>query len=269
MRRQSRHTGLFRLVHLAFPLVFLGGATFPHIAKAESTLGQRGTVRDESAVSRAHHPASRSTTRARRDDRLGAAFAMAFGGSVKASRTGDVLELTFDPKLPRPRAFPRENTRLFRALLRATSSLLGGDEGDDYLVGSYFGEPPPEPRYLEAKQRIPGSDIAFEAPLVQAWFDDAGYLVRVRVVGEAVRGTAEVHRLPKIDEGRATACAVRAAGVTATEATTRLGLALRDGKAYLAYRVRVTARTATRATAKVEADVDATTCAVTVNEGEH
>ncbi len=191
---------------------------------------------------------------------------MAFGGSVQKSRTGDMLELGFDPRLPRPRAFPKENARLFRALLRATSSLLGGDDGDDYLVGSYFGEPPPEPRYLEAKQRIPGSDVAFGTPLVQAWFDDAGYLVRVRVVGEAIRGTAEVHRMPKIDEGRATACALRAAGITATEVTTRLGLALRDGKAYLAYRV--SARTAGRAPEKLEADVDAGTCSVVVHEGE-
>ena len=265
MRSPSRPKGLLRLARLAFPLVFLGGATFPHIAKAESTLGQRGGVRDDSTTPRAHLT-SRSATRAQRDDRLGAAFAMAFGGSAQASRTGDVLELAFDPRLPRPRAFPKENARLFRALLRATSSWLGGDEGDDYLVGSYFGEPPPEPRYLEAKQRIPGSEIAFEAPLVQAWFDDAGYLVRVRVVGEAIRGTAEVHRMPKIDEGRATACALRATGIKATEVTTRLGLALRDGKAFLAYRV--SAKSASSASSKLEADVDAATCAVTVHEGE-
>lgn len=241
------------------------------MANAESTLGLGGTGHDDAPRARTlRQPAhsAHSASRAERDDRLAAAFATAFGGVVRATRTGDALELGFDPKLPRPRAFPKENARLFRALLRATSSWLGGDEGDDYAVGSYFGEPPPEPRYLEAKQRIPGSDIAFDSPLVRAWFDDAGYLVRVRIVGDAVRGTAEVHRLPKIDEGRAAACALRAAGANATDVTSRLGLALRDGKPYLAYRV--TAKTAKTAGGeeKLEADVDAGTCGVVVHERE-
>lgn len=261
-----RHPRLgLRLLQLVLPILVVGGTTFTHIARAESTVGLGGIGHDDAPRARAARR-GHTATRSERDDRLGAAFVMAFGGSAQASRSGDLLEIAFDPKLPRPRAFPKENARLFRALLRATSSLLGGDDGDDYLVGSYFGEPPPEPRYLEAKQRVPGSDITFETPLVQAWFDDAGYLVRVRIVGEAVRGTAELPRRPKIDEGRATSCALRTSGVTATDVTARLGLALRDGKAYLAFRI--TAKNTTRASEKLVADVDATTCAVTVHEGE-
>ena len=260
--RCALRPALLQFVRLIVPLLLLGATTFPHTAHAESTLGQRATVRGEGPRPPLAGRSGRGT-RAQRDERLGWAFAMAFGGTAQRTRAGDALEITFDPKLPRPRAFPKENARLVRAVLRATSEVLGGDEGDDYRVESYFGEPPPEPRYLEARQRITGSEVTFADPLVRAWFDDEGYLVRVRVVGEAVKGTSEVPRSPRIDEGHATACAVRATQATPSEVSVRLVLALRDGKPYLAYLVRAKATSGLLAT-----DVDASTCAVRHHEGE-
>lgn len=255
---------LLGFARLVLPLLILGAATFPHTASAESTLGQQAKGGGDGSRLRLANRSEHAPSRAQRDDRLSAAFAMAFGGTAQKTRAGHTLEITFDPKLPRPRAFPKENARLFRALLRATSAVLGGDQGDDYRVESYFGEPPAEPRYLEAKQRITGSEVTFAEPLVQAWFDDAGYLVRVRVLGDAVKGTSEVPRSPRIDEGRATACAVRATQATPSEVSVRLVLALRDGRPYLAYHVRAKAPSG-----QLAADVDASTCAVRVHEGEH
>ena len=203
----------------------------------------------------------RVDSRQARDERLARAFAATFGGAFIPTRQGDALVLDANPRVPRPRAFPKESSRLFRALLRGEAETLGGDAGDDFRIQSYFGEPPSEPRYLEASQRLGATDVAGETPLVRAWFDDEGHLVRARVSGEAMKGFERLPRTARVDEGRAAACAIRGSYSRPTEIATKLVVASRNGAPYLAWNVR-----ALPGAGAFDADVDATTCAVVVHE---
>ena len=200
-------------------------------------------------------------SRQARDEKLARAFAVTFGGAYLATRQGDALVLDTNPRVPRARAFPKESTRLFRALLRGEAETLGGDDGDDFRIQSYFGEPPAEPRYLEASQRLGSTDVAGETPLVRAWFDDEGHLVRVRVSGEAMKGFSRLPRAARVDEGRAAACAVRGSYSKPAEIAAKLVVASRNGTPYLAWNVRALA-----GAGAFDADVDAITCEVVVHE---
>jgi len=202
------------------------------------------------------HAASRAT----RDEKLARAAGATFGGTFTATRHGDALTLDAAPGA-RPRAYPKENTRLLRVLLRAEAETLGGDEGDDYRLQSYFGDPPAEPTYLEASQRLGATEVPGETPLVRAWFDEQGHLVRLRVTGDAMRGMARVGRVPRFDEGAAATCALRGSYAKPAEVTTRLVVASRGGAPYLAWNVRAAPGAGT-----FDATVDAATCAVVVHE---
>lgn len=234
-----------------FPIVFL-----------VSQAALFGAMRADAAPKTKASVAATSASRAVRDERLARAASATFGGVFHVSRQGDALVLdAASDSGPRPRAFPKENTRLLRAFLRAEAETLGGDEGDDYRLQSYFGDPPAEPRYLEASQRLGASEIPGESPLVRAWFDEAGHLVRVRVSGEAMHGMARVARTPRVDEGAAATCALRGSYAKPSEVITKLVVASRAGVPYLAWNVHAPPGAGT-----FDATVDATTCTVVVHE---
>lgn len=199
-------------------------------------------------------------SRTSRDQKLSKAFAATFGGTFLVTRQGDALVLDADPHA-RTRAFPKESARLLRALLRAEATTLGGDDGDDFRLQSYFGDPPPEPRYLEASQRLGSTDIAGANPLVRAWFDEEGHLLRVRISGEAMKGISRLPRGGRIDEGQAAGCAVRGSYAKPSEIAAKLVIASRNGAPYLAWNVRALPGGGT-----FDADVDASTCQVVIHE---
>ncbi len=240
------------MTRTALPLLFLlTAATLvaPYVQAAPKT------------KTTARAPAAATDTRSARDRRLATTFAATFGGAFTATRQSDALVLDADPLAPRARAFPRDNARLLHVLLRAEATTLGGDEGDEFLIQSYFGEPPAEPRYLEATQRVGTTEIAGATPLVRAWFDDEGHLVRVRVSGEAMKGFSRLPRSAHIGEGEAAACATRGSYAKPAEIRAKLVVASRAGVPYLAWNVRALPGAGT-----FDADVDASNCQVVVHE---
>lgn len=239
-----------RLLPLA-PILFVLTQTVLTVAPSEVHAAPRMSVAP-----------ARAPSRATRDEALARAFGASFGGSFRATRQGDVVVLEADPKVPRSRAYPMDNTRLFRAVLRAEAETLGGDPGDDFRVHGYFGDPPPEPTYLEAAQRLGATETASARPLVRAWFDDAGHLVRVQIVGEAMRGVSRLPRSPRYDDATASVCALRGSVAKPEGLKVTLVVARRhDGTPYLAWNVR-----ALPGAGVFDADVDALTCAVVVHE---